>query len=50
MNGTNDILVTTKDAAAVGDVVQAKGTVRTDVTVGPGYAYAVLIEDAVVRK
>jgi hypothetical protein len=49
-SGTNDILVTTKDAAVVGDVVQAKGTVRTDVTVGPGYAYAVLIEDAVVRK
>jgi hypothetical protein len=49
-DGTNDILVTTKDAAAVGDVVQAKGTVRTDVTVGPGYAYAVLIEDAEVRK
>lgn len=49
-DGTNDILVTTKDDAAVGDVVQAKGTVRTDVTVGPGYAYAVLIEDAEVRK
>ena len=49
-SGTNDILVTTKDSAAVGDVVQAKGIVRTDVTVGPGYAYAVLIEDAAVRK
>jgi hypothetical protein len=48
--GTNDIVVTTKDAAAVGDIVNAKGTVRTDVTVGPGYAYAVLIEDAAVRK
>jgi DNA/RNA endonuclease YhcR with UshA esterase domain len=49
-DGTNDILVTTKDVAALGDVVQAKGTVRTDVNVGPGYAYAVLIEDAAVRK
>lgn len=49
-DGTNDILVTTRDAAAVGDVVTAKGTVRTDVTVGPGYAYAVLIEDAALRK
>ena len=47
---THDILVTTKDTAAVGDIVNAKGTVRTDVTVGPGYAYAVLIEDAAVRK
>lgn len=48
--GTHDILVTTKDTAAVGDIVNAKGTVRTDVTVGPGYAYAVLIENAAVRK
>jgi hypothetical protein len=48
--GTHDILVTTKDTAAVGDIVNAKGIVRTDVTVGPGYAYAVLIEDAAVRK
>ena len=49
-DGTNDILVTTKDAAAVGEVVTAKGTVRTDVTVGPGYVYAVLVEDAALRK
>jgi hypothetical protein len=49
-SGTNDILVTTKDAAAVGDVVNARGTVRTDVNVGSGYAYAVLIEDAALRK
>ena len=50
VDGTHDILVTTRDATAVGDVVTAKGTVRTDVTVGPGYAYAVLIEDALLRK
>ena len=49
-DGSNDIIVTTKDQAAVGDVVNAKGTVRTDVNVGSGYAYAVLIEDAAVRK
>ena len=49
-NGSNDILVTTKDTAALGDVVNARGTVRTDVNVGPGYAYAVLIEDAAMRK
>ena len=48
--GSNDILVTTKDLAAVGDIISARGTVRTDVTVGPGYAYAVLIEDAALRK
>jgi hypothetical protein len=49
-DGSNDILVTTQDKAAVGDIVNARGTVRTDVNVGPGYAYAVLIEDAAVRK
>lgn len=48
--GTNDILVTTKDSAVVGDVVIIKGTVRTDVKLGAGYEYAVLIEDATVRK
>jgi len=48
--GTHDILVTTADNIAVGDVVNASGTVRTDVKVGPGYAYAVLVEDAKLRK
>ena len=48
--GTHDILVTTTDAITVGDMVEARGTVRTDVTVGPGYAYEVLVEGAKVRK
>ena len=48
--GTNDILVTTTDNIAVGDVVVASGTVRTDVTVGPGYAYAVLVDGAKLKK
>jgi hypothetical protein len=48
--GTNDILVTTKDEAAVGDIVTARGTVRTDVNLGSGYVYAVLIDDAAVRR
>jgi len=49
-DGTNDVLVTTKDEAAVGDIVTVKGTVRNDVNLGSGYTYAVLIEDAAVRK
>jgi hypothetical protein len=49
-DGTNDVLVTTHDAAAVGDIVTAKGTVRTDVNLGSGYNYAVLIEDAALNK
>ena len=35
---------------AVGDVVIAKGVVRTDVDLGYGYAYKVLVEDAVFAK
>jgi sporulation protein YlmC with PRC-barrel domain len=48
--GTNDVLVTSRDVAAVGDVVVVKGTVRTDVKLGSGYEYAVLIEDASLKK
>jgi hypothetical protein len=48
--GTNDILVTSHDKAAVGDVVSVRGTVRTDVDLGSGYTYAVLIEDAKLGK
>jgi len=49
-DGSNDILVTTKNIAALGDVVSVKGTVRTNVDLGSGYSYAVLIEYAEVRK
>ena len=49
-DGSHDIVVTSKDSAAVGDVVTAQGLVRTDVNLGSGYVYAVLIEDAALRK
>jgi hypothetical protein len=49
-SGTNDVLITSKEIAAVGDVVTAKGTVRTDVNLGSGYNYTILIEDAELRK
>ena len=48
--GSHDVIVTSTDTAAVGDVVTVKGTVRTDVKIGPGYAYAVLIDGATLRK
>lgn len=48
--GSHDVLVTTTELAKVGDVIQVRGTVRTDVTLGPGYQYAVLIEGASLRK
>lgn len=47
---THDLVVTTTDTVAVGDIVSASGTVRTDVDLGSGYKYAVLVEDAKVRK
>lgn len=49
-DGSNDILVTTQDTTTVGDIVSASGTVRTDVSVGAGYTYAVIIDGAALRK
>lgn len=49
-DGSNDLLVTTQDTAAVGDVVNATGKVRVDVNLGSGYAYAVMVDGATLRK
>lgn len=49
-DSSNDILVTSKEQAAVGEVVTVRGTVRTDVNLGAGYAYPVIIEDAALRR
>lgn len=48
-DNTNDILVTTLNEAKVGDVVTAKGIVRTDKDFGAGYSYKVLIEEATLQ-
>jgi len=47
---TNDLLVTTKDTVQVGDIVIAKGVVRTDVDIGSGYTYKVLVDGASLKK
>jgi len=47
---SNDILVTTKGQAQVGDVVVAKGVVRTDVDLGSGYSYKVMVDEATLSK
>jgi hypothetical protein len=47
---TNDLLVTTKQTAAVGDVVLVRGVVRTNQDFGAGYAYEVLVENATLGK
>jgi len=49
-DGSNDLLVTTKDTATVGEVVLASGTVHTDRDLGSGYAYKVLVEDATLKR
>ena len=46
---TNDILVTTASETNVGDIVTAKGTIRTDKDFGSGYLYKVLIEEATLQ-
>jgi hypothetical protein len=49
-DGTNDIIVTTMEQTTVGSIVVARGVVRTDLDLGSGYAYKVLIEDATLQK
>ena len=49
-DNTNDVLVTTKDETQIGDVVLVKGVVHTDVDLGSGYSFKVLVEDATLRK
>ena len=49
-DGTNDVLVTSKDTAKIGDVVLVKGVVHTDRDLGSGYSYKVLVEEASLQK
>lgn len=49
-DGSNDLIVVTNDNVSVGDVVLARGTVRTQVNVGAGYNYDVLVDNATLKK
>ena len=49
-DGSNDLLVTSEGEPRIGDVVVAKGTVKTDVDIGDGYTFKVLVEDATFDK
>jgi hypothetical protein len=42
----NKLLATSQEVVAPGDIVIVKGTVRTDVDLGYGYQYKVLLEEA----
>lgn len=48
-NNSNDLLVTTMDQVKPGDVLVAKGVVRTDKDFGMGYSYKVLVEEATLK-
>jgi len=48
--GTHDLVVTTQDTAAVGDIVTVTGTFAKDKDFGAGYSYKAIIEDAKVQK
>lgn len=44
--GTNDLTITTAQAAAMGDTVLIRGTLATDKDFGYGYLYDVIVEEA----
>ncbi|HJV28028.1 MAG TPA: hypothetical protein VJ673_20270 [Aromatoleum sp.] len=48
--GTNNLIVTSKDTAVVGDEVVVTGRVQLDRDFGSGYLYPLLIEDATIAK
>jgi hypothetical protein len=47
---THNLVVTSKDQPSVGDVVTAKGVLAKDKDFGAGYVYAVIVEEASVKK
>jgi hypothetical protein len=49
-NGKFDLTLTTNELVSVGDTLTFEGTVFLDKDFGYGYAYEILIEDAVVLK
>jgi hypothetical protein len=48
--GTHDLVVTSHDTAAVGDIVTVRGTLAKDKDFGSGYKYKVIVEDATIKK
>lgn len=48
-DGTNDLTVTTAQAAAVGDLVLIAGAFAADKDFGSGYAYSIIVENATVK-
>lgn len=49
-DGTNDIVVTSKELAAAGDTVTVSGVLYKDKDFGSGYKYSVIVEEATITK
>jgi len=49
-DNTNDLIVTSKEEAKVGDVITVKGVVRTDKDFGAGYSYKAIVEEATLQR
>ncbi len=49
-DGSDDLIATSQDTAKVGDIVTVKGRVHTDVDLGSGYRFAVVIGEATIAK
>jgi len=48
--GTHNLVATTQETAAVGDIVTVTGTFAKDKDFGAGYLYKAIVEDASVQK
>ncbi len=49
-SGNNDLVVTTSEIAAVGDIVTVTGNLYKDKDFGSGYKYDVIVEEASIKK
>jgi hypothetical protein len=48
--GSHDLVITTEESAAVGDIVTASGTIAKDKDFGSNYKYKVIMEKASIKK
>lgn len=48
--GTNNLVVTSQDLPAAGDIVTMKGTIYKDKDFGAGYKYSVIMEQATIQR
>lgn len=48
--GSHDLVVTTDDLPVVGETITVRGTLARDKDFGAGYRYAVIVENATVKK